>query len=221
LFELKIFIKYSYFYIVFPVCALVVHGEFLLSGSWDKTAKIWKSGDITPLLTLSGHLAAIWAVEMLPSSEQALYLTGSADKTIKLWQGDTPLQLFKGHTDCVRALAVVDEQRFLSAANDATIRLWISTDFASCGEDRSVRIWKLEVPDECQQTVFLPAQSVWTVAVMKNHDIVTGSSDGLVRVFTNSAERVADPDVLQAYEAELGVTSLSAQLELGGIKASE
>ncbi len=125
MFELKIFIKYSYFYIVFPVCALVVHGEFLLSGSWDKTAKIWKSGDITPLLTLSGHLAAIWAVEMLPSSEQALYLTGSADKTIKLWQGDTPLQLFKGHTDCVRALAVVDEQRFLSAANDATIRLWI------------------------------------------------------------------------------------------------
>lgn len=96
-----------------------------------------------------------------------------------------------------------------------------STDFASCGEDRSVRIWKLEVPDECQQTVFLPAQSVWTVAVMKNHDIVTGSSDGLVRVFTNSAERVADSDVLKAYEAELGVTSLSAQLELGGIKASE
>jgi hypothetical protein len=46
-------------------------------------------------------------------------------------------------------------------------------------------------------------------------------SDGLVRVFTNTPDRSADPDVLQAFEEELAATSLSAQLELGGIKASE
>ena len=96
-----------------------------------------------------------------------------------------------------------------------------TTDFVSCGEDRSLRIWKLDQPDECVQTVFLPAQSVWTVTVMKNGDIVSGSSDGLVRVFTSAAERTAEPDVLEAFEAEIGVTSLNAQLELGGIKASE
>jgi phospholipase A-2-activating protein len=112
--------------------------------------------------------------------------------------------------------------------------------FVSCGEDRSLRIWKLDVSDECQQTVFLPAQSIWSVSVMKNGDIVTGSryqlesrsvfklnectfflSDGLVRVFTQSPERTADPEVLQAFEEELAATSLNAQLELGGIKASE
>ena len=49
------------------------------------------------------------------------------------------------------------------------------TNFISCGEDRSLRIWKLDSPDECQQTVYLPAQSVWTVSVMDNNDIVTGS----------------------------------------------
>lgn len=116
-----------------------------------------------------------------------------------------------------------------------------TTDFVSCGEDRSLRIWKLEQPDECLQTVFLPAQSVWAVAVMKNSDIVTGSrsvesslalaqhsllmdrkfSDGIVRVFTRAAERTADPEVLKVYEAELGATSLNSQLELGGIKATE
>lgn len=48
-------------------------------------------------------------------------------------------------------------------------------DFVSCGEDRSVRVWSLNSPDECQQTVFLPAQSVWAVKVMENGDIVTGS----------------------------------------------
>ena len=98
-----------------------------MSGSWDKTAKIWRSEESAgPVMTLTGHSAAIWAVEVISysSSSKMLTLTGSADKTIKLWQGDSPLQLFKGHTDCVRALAVVDADRFLSAANDATVRLW-------------------------------------------------------------------------------------------------
>ena len=49
------------------------------------------------------------------------------------------------------------------------------SEFVSCGEDRSLRIWKLDKPDECQQTVFLPAQSVWTVNVMQSGDIVSGS----------------------------------------------
>lgn len=49
------------------------------------------------------------------------------------------------------------------------------TEFVSCGEDRSVRIWKLDSPDECHQTIFLPAQSIWTVSVMNNNDIITGS----------------------------------------------
>lgn len=47
------------------------------------------------------------------------------------------------------------------------------------------------------------------------------NSDGLVRVFTNSPDRAGDPDMLQLFEEELAATSLSAQLELGGIKASE
>lgn len=36
------------------------------------------------LLTLQGHSAAVWAVIILP--EQGLMLSGSADKTIKLWK---------------------------------------------------------------------------------------------------------------------------------------
>lgn len=46
-------------------------------------------------------------------------------------------------------------------------------------------------------------------------------SDGLVRVFTNASERAANPEILQTFEEELAATSLNAQLELGGIKASE
>lgn len=229
------------------VCALATAQEYFVSGSWDKTAKIWQY-DGSPVLTLTGHSAAIWAVEILSCSSsvsEIVSLTGSADKTIKMWKGNSTLQIFKGHTDCVRALAVCDANRFLSAANDATIRLWLvsgeclatyyghtnyiygismmpsQTEFVSCGEDRSVRIWKLDSPDECHQTIFLPAQSIWTVSVMNNNDIITGSSDGLVRVFTKAAERVAAEDLIKCLEQEVAATALSAQLELGGIKASD
>lgn len=36
------------------------------------------------MLHLQGHSAAVWAVIILP--EQGLMLSGSADKTIKLWK---------------------------------------------------------------------------------------------------------------------------------------
>ena len=55
-------------------------------------------------------------------------LTGSADKSIRLWNGSQTVRVFTGHTDCVRALAVVDGSKFLSGSNDATIRLWSVAD---------------------------------------------------------------------------------------------
>lgn len=111
------------------MCALVTQSGFLLSGSWDTTAKLWQS-DGSIICTLSGHSAAVWAVEFLQHSSsvsELITLTASADKTIKMWKGESPFQIFKGHTDCVRALAVIDSKRFLSAANDATVRLWITS----------------------------------------------------------------------------------------------
>ena len=44
-------------------------------------------------------------------------------------------------------------------------------DLVSSGEDRTVRVWN---GTECEQTIFLPAQSIWAVAVLANGDIVAG-----------------------------------------------
>jgi phospholipase A-2-activating protein len=45
-------------------------------------------------------------------------------------------------------------------------------DFVSVGEDRTLRVWK---GNDCKQVIHLPAMSIWTVATLKNGDIVTGS----------------------------------------------
>ncbi|NXK00091.1 PLAP protein, partial [Corythaixoides concolor] len=222
------------------VCSLS-SGKFgtLLSGSWDTTAKVWLNDRC--MMTLKGHTAAIWAVKILP--EQGLMLTGSADKTIKLWKAGRCERTLTGHEDCVRGLAILSEMEFLSCANDASVRRWqisgeclqvyyghtnyiysISVfpqceDFVTTGEDRSLRIWK---KGECAQTIRLPAQSVWCCCVLDNGDIVVGASDGIIRVFTESLERTASAEEIQAFENELSQASIDPKTgDLGDINADD
>ena len=61
-----------------PVWAIERKGDLLLSGSQDKTAKLWDIRRYRLLLTLSGHTAAIFAVDIDDSISVAL--TGSADR---------------------------------------------------------------------------------------------------------------------------------------------
>lgn len=48
------------------------------------------------LFFLQGHTAAVWAVVILP--EQGLMLSGSADKTIKLWKAGRCEKTYTGES---------------------------------------------------------------------------------------------------------------------------
>jgi WD40 repeat protein len=51
---------------------------------------VWKlDGSTDPSLTLSGHQGAVWSAIQLPSGE---IVTGSADKTIRVWDRDGQFQ---------------------------------------------------------------------------------------------------------------------------------
>ncbi|XP_016371551.1 phospholipase A-2-activating protein-like [Sinocyclocheilus rhinocerous] len=222
------------------VCTLSA-GKFgtILSGSWDTTAKVWLGEKC--MMTLQGHSAAVWAVVILP--EQGLMLSGSADKTIKLWKAGHCENTYTGHEDCVRGLAVINEVEFFSCSNDASIRRWMVTgecvqvysghtnyiyslavfpngqDFISTGEDRTLRVWR---KGECSQTIRLPAQSVWCCCILPDGDIAVGASDGVIRVFTESEERVASAQDLQAFEDELSKAIIDPKTgDLGDIKVED
>lgn len=53
------------------------------------------------------------------------------------------------------------------------------------------------VDGECSQVIVLPAISVWAVSTMPNGDIVSGTSDGMVRVFSESEDRWANSEDLK------------------------
>ncbi|XP_075999985.1 phospholipase A-2-activating protein [Genypterus blacodes] len=222
------------------VCTLS-SGKFgtLLSGSWDTTAKVWLGEKC--MMTLQGHTGAVWAVVILP--EQGLMLSGSADKTIKLWKAGRCEKTYTGHEDCVRGLAVISDMEFFSCSNDASIRRWMVTgecvqvyyshtnyiysiavfpngqDFISTGEDRTLRIWR---KGECSQTIRMPAQSVWCCCILLNGDIAVGASDGIIRIFTEVDDRVANAEDIQAFEDELAKATIDPKTgELGDIKLED
>jgi WD40 repeat protein len=58
-------------------------GETLISGSWDKTIKLWQVSTGQEIATLTGHLDSVCAVAMSPSGQ--IIASSSKDKTINIW----------------------------------------------------------------------------------------------------------------------------------------
>jgi WD40 repeat protein len=92
------------------VCSLAagLKENTVLSSSWDETACVWKlDGAADPLITLSGHKSAVWSVIQLTSGD---IITGSADKTIKVWNRDGLIQHTLTGLMCIMFLLIRSEQ---------------------------------------------------------------------------------------------------------------
>lgn len=133
-----------------------------------------------------GHTDAVRCVAAIPGG--ATFASSSNDGTIIIFALETgdALITLHGHTSFVYSLAFLPERE----------------ELVSVGEDRTMRIWNETGANI--QTVPIPATSVWAVGVVGNGDLVTGSSDGAVRVWTRDETRVAGLEERKALEDEIG-----------------
>jgi len=111
------------------------------------TSKIWKNWSCQ--YTLKGHTLAIWSVLGLSDNKVLTGIKNfnnhycyfflqilkkisfpsfllktniaSADKSIKLWENDKCIHTFVGHADCVRGLASISDNKFVSCSNDGLV----------------------------------------------------------------------------------------------------
>ncbi len=105
--------------------AISPDGQTLVSGSWDKTIKIWQLDKGQEPRTLTGH--SDWVYSIALSSDGRILASGSWDKTIKIWQLDTgeKLHTLRGHSDRVYSVAFSpDGQTLASGSWDKTIKIW-------------------------------------------------------------------------------------------------
>ncbi|MFN0215541.1 MAG: WD40 repeat domain-containing protein, partial [Saprospiraceae bacterium] len=91
-------------------------GKQVLTGSYDKTAKLWNLSG-RELQTFSGHVSYVRSVAFSPDGKQVL--SGSDDKTAKLWNlPGRELQDFFTHASYVRSVAFSPDGKQILTGSD-------------------------------------------------------------------------------------------------------
>ena len=86
--------------------AVTPDGSRIVTGSSDKTARVWDAHTGAELLQLKGHDGSVLGVAVTPDGSRIV--TGSSDKTARVWDANTGAELLqlKGHTGFVWGVAV-------------------------------------------------------------------------------------------------------------------
>src|SRR5262249_35152309 len=100
-------------------------GSRLLSGSDDKTLKMWDAAGGSLLRTFEGHRGAVTAVAF--SADGTRVVSGSSDRALKIWDAASGslLHTLSGHAGVVGSVAFShDGLRLGSGSLDGTNKLW-------------------------------------------------------------------------------------------------
>ena len=100
-------------------------GTLLVSGSSDKTIKLWDVQTGAVVKTLCGHTDGVRSLSILP--DNTMIASGSRDKTVCLWNIETGDCLVVGrHNDNVNSVrfSPVNSQLLLSSSCDGTVWQW-------------------------------------------------------------------------------------------------
>lgn len=186
-------------------------GKHVVTGSWDKTGRIWNALTGRDELKLEGgHERYVNAVAYSPDGQRVV--TASDDKTVRIWNVETGkvLVTLSGHEDRVRSSVFSpDGSQVLTASNDKTARIWnartgeqiqvlkghdqavLCAAFSADGrrvvtasEDTTARIWDVASGREADFRLQGHSSTVTSAAFSRDgRRIVTGSQDSTAKLW--------------------------------------
>lgn len=170
------------------------NGEYVLTGSYDHTAKLWDAHSGKLLHVLEGHSEQIFAVAF--SLDGKFALTGSADRTAKLWNLESGEVVdYFGHVGWVMSVAFSPDGKFaltgsgMNLPDNGIAQLW---DIAS---GRVIRN-------------FPHTNFVASVAFSADGaSVLTGSNDGKARLWDTQSGKLIK--VLEGHTEAVSVAAFS------------
>jgi len=170
------------------------NAQLFASASQDKVVKVWsiEEGEVQGILR--GHRRGVWSVSFAPANTPALQgeqgsvsgkgvvITGSGDKTVKLWSlaDYSCLRTFEGHSNSVLKVAWLN----LPPPEERSKKPML---IASAGGDGLVKVWDVNSGEnEC--TLDNHEDRVWALAVHPDTNmIVSGSGDSTVTFWKDTS----------------------------------
>jgi len=195
----------------YVVSLLLVDNQHFLSGSFDKTIKLWnvESGFIR---TFAGPHSHANYVTLLVLVDDQHFLSASYDGVIKLWniESGEHVRTFagpNGHTRRVTSLILLSDNKHFLSATDETIKLWnlesgfmhtfadplgrvgslLQVDnkhFLSASDDNTIKLWNIE-------SGFMRAfagphgHTDWVISLLlvDNQHFLSASWDGTIKLW--------------------------------------
>lgn len=147
--------------------AFSADGKRAVSGSDDRTVRLWDLETGLCKAVLNGHKDEVWSVAY--RHDHKFVLSGSKDKTVRLWDLMTGhcLRIFEGH------------RRYIESVR------WSSNGqlAASGSGDRSIRLWDVET-GQCVRVLEGHKSNVWSVAWCQDQCLLlSGSHDNTIRLW--------------------------------------
>ncbi len=183
--------------------------ERLVSGSEDKTVRLWEVATGKELRCFKGHTADVNSVTF--DSKGKWLASGSKDNTIRLWEAASGKQLhcLIDHASAINCVAFdAKSERLASGGRDKIIRLWevVSgkeihrfsghTDYVNCvafdskgewlasgSDDETVRLWEVVSGKEIRRFSGHTGPIYCVAFDFKSERLASGSSDMTVRVW--------------------------------------
>ena len=145
-------------------------GNFVVSGSSDKTLILWDFATSEEVISFYGHKGAITSVGF--SCDGKYIISGSTDSTVRIWDVGTGKEIrrFYGHAQVVNSVCFNPDRNYaMSGSYDGTIKIW---DILTGKEIRSIKGHSGDV----LAVAFTPDGKY----------ILSGSADGTIKKWMNN-----------------------------------
>lgn len=198
--------------------AVSADGRVIVSGSDDRTVRVWDATGGQPIALLRGHEGPVNAVAC--SADGRVILSGSDDRTVRAWDAEAGQvrAILHGHTAEVTGVAVSPGGRLVvSGSNDTTVRLWSPSGWAEAAvlAGHRDKVTSVAVSSDGRRVAsgsFDKTVIVWDtdsgkpVATLRGHDgvvtsvafspdgrrVVSGGTDRTVRIWEAESGRLRE-----------------------------
>ncbi|TVS20393.1 MAG: serine/threonine protein kinase, partial [Planctomycetaceae bacterium] len=168
-------------------------GRWIVSGSWDTTAKIWDAESGLVQRRLEGHTGFVNDVVFSPSGNRVA--TASDDRTARLWDADTGRELtrFIGHQDRVRSVAFSSDGRYVLTASS----------------DRTARIWDAETGQQLHELAGHDQAVLCAAYSADSQQVITGGEDNQALVWDVTGDQPVITSQLEGHSAAVNAVTFS------------